>query len=296
MTEMAMLYDSSVCTACKGCQVACKVWNELPSPLVKNSQEWSGSLQNPADVNDTTRMIITFNEADNGKRWGIDWTFGRRSCMHCTNAGCVDVCPTGCLSHDEHGFVVADDDKCIGCQYCRSACPFDIPRHTGVGLDGMGIKINKCTGCIDRVRAGRAPACVTSCQPEALDFGDRDEMIAKAEARVEELHAKGFSKARVYGKDECGGCHTIHVLKYGMEMYELPENPEVPQMTRVEDTTMKILAGVGAAGVVAGLGLSFATGIGYRRDEMRYDEKTGDIVDVDTGEVVRHIDKEAGER
>ncbi|AJC12206.1 4Fe-4S ferredoxin [Berryella intestinalis] len=295
MTEMAMLYDSSVCTACKGCQVACKVWNELPSPLVKNSQEWSGSLQNPADVNDTTRMIITFNEADNDKRWGIDWTFGRRSCMHCTNAGCVDVCPTGCLSHDEHGFVVADDDKCIGCQYCRSACPFDIPRHTGVGLDGMGIKLNKCTMCSDRVENGREPACVSTCQPGALLFGTREEMLAKAAEKVAKLKERGYADASVYGAEEVGGTHIIHVLHRGLDRYELPENPQVHGMIETENL-MKTLTAVGAVGVVAGLGLSFATGIGYRRDEQRYDEASHDVIDVDTGEIVKHIDKEAGER
>ncbi|QKF07242.1 4Fe-4S dicluster domain-containing protein [Berryella wangjianweii] len=297
MSGVAIYYDASRCTACKGCQVACKTWNELPSPLEKNSQEWSGSLQNPPDLNGNTRLVMTFREADNDTKWGIDWAFGRRSCMHCGEPACVIACPTGCLQKDEDtGFVVLDTDKCIGCQYCRSACPFDVPRHTGVGLDGMGITINKCTGCVDRVRHDRSPACVTACQPEALDFGPRDEMIAKAEARVATLHERGFDKARVYGKDEVGGCHTIHVLKYGLEMYELPENPQVPEFTRAEDGVMKVLTGVGAAGVVAGLGLSFLTGVGYHRDEQRYDEKTGDIIDVDTGEVVRHIDKEAGER
>ena len=59
MTEMAILYDTSLCTNCKGCQVACKVWNNLPSPIGTNENKFSGSLQNPADLNGNTRLILS---------------------------------------------------------------------------------------------------------------------------------------------------------------------------------------------------------------------------------------------
>ena len=126
--------------------------------------------------------------------------------MHCTDAACVKVCPSGCAVIDEEtGFVTYDPDKCIGCQYCRSACPFDVPRHTGIGISGADIKINKCTGCPDRIAHDMEPACVHTCQPGALQFGPRDEMLERAEKRVEWLKQKGFDKARVYGKDQMGG-------------------------------------------------------------------------------------------
>ena len=295
MAEMAIMFDSSRCSACKGCQVACKCWNLLPSPLELNSQKWSGSLQNPPDLEENTRLIITFDEKPREK-YGVDWAFGRRSCNHCTDAGCVQVCPSGCLYKDEEtGFTVFDSDKCIGCQFCRSACPFDVPRHSGIGLAGNGIKINKCTACIDRVKNGRQPACVTTCQPGALMFGDRDEMIAEAERRAQLMRDKGFEHARVYGVEEMGGLHTIHVLKYPIEQYELPENPTMSPLVGAMGW-MKPILGVGSIALLGGLGLSFLTGIGYHRDEMRYDEVSHDIIDVDTGEVVRHINKEAGER
>lgn len=296
MTAQAIYYDSSKCTACKGCQVACKTWNDLPSPLELNAGEFSGSLQNPSDINPDTRLIITFKEQKREGKYGVDWAFGRRACMHCTDAACVDVCPSGCLYHDEEtGMVALDTDKCIGCQYCRQACPFDVPRHTGVGVVGGGIKINKCDGCLSRIKQGRPPACVSTCQPGALLFGDRDEMIELANKRVAELHERGFTQARVYGADEMDGCHVIHVLKYGMDMYDLPENP---QKNGFVDALgfMKPLTGIGTAAIIGGLGLSFLTGIGYKRDEMRYDEKNHDVINAETGEVIKHIDKEAGER
>ncbi len=295
MADKAILFDSSRCSGCKACQVACKCWNDLPSPLEKNSQEWAGSLQCPPDLNADTRIIITFDEQKGGDT-GIKWAFGRRSCMHCTDAACVDVCPSGALFKDgETGLTSYDATKCIGCQYCRSACPFDVPRHTGVGLSGGGIKINKCTGCLDRVKQGRKPACVTTCQPGALRFGDRDEMLGIAHDRVNMLQKKGFSDARVYGENELGGCHVIYVLKYDISQYELPENPQKSGLVDAMGF-MKPLTGVGAAAVVVGLGVTFISAIGYHRDKLRYDEVDHDVIDVDTGEVVKHIDKEAGER
>ena len=152
--------------------------------------------------------------------------------MHCSNPSCVTVCPSGALYIDEEtGLVTYDSGKCIGCQYCRAACPFDVPRHTNVGLTGNNIKINKCTGCVDRVKQGRKPACVSTCQPGALQFGDRDEMIKMAHERVEYLKSKGFEQASVYGEDQMGGTHVIYVLKYGLDQYELPADPQQSGIT-----------------------------------------------------------------
>ncbi len=295
--EKAILFDSSRCSGCKGCMVACKTWNKLPSPTETNSQEWSASLQCPYDVGANTRLTITFDEMESTNPYRpIDWAIGRRACMHCTDAACVTVCPSGALYYDETGMVTYDATKCIGCSYCRGACPFDIPRHTGTDdLTGSNIRINKCTGCVDRIRHGMDPACVTTCQPGALLFGDRDEMIKIANERLAVLKDKGFNKASIYGINEMGGTHVIHVLKYDIAGYELPVNPSISWMTGASQV-MKPVLGIGFIALIAGLGLCFISGVGYRRDELRYDEAKYDVIDVDTGEVVKHIDKEAGER
>lgn len=296
-SEKAILFDSSRCSGCKGCMVACKTWNGLPSPLELNSQKWNASLQCPYDLEPNTRLTITFEEMEStSPSRPIDWAIGRRACMHCTDAACVSVCPSGALFYDETGMVSHDNEKCIGCSYCRGACPFDVPRHTGDDdLTGVNIRINKCTGCVDRIRHGMDPACVTTCQPGALMFGDRDEMIAIAQDRVQKLHEKGFEAARVYGVNEAGGTHVIYVLKYDIAGYELPENPAVSWLTSASQI-MKPVLGIGFVALIAGLGICLLSGVGYKRDELRYDEVAHDVIDVDTGEVVKHIDKEAGER
>lgn len=294
MTEMAIYYDTSKCTGCKGCMVACKTWNDLPSPIKQNSQPYSGTLQNPVDLNENTRIIMTYREKKRENEYGVDWAFGRRACMHCTNAACVNVCPSGCLHHDDNGFVVMDIEKCIGCQYCRTACPFDVPRHTGLGVAGDGVKINKCDGCASRVAHGMKPACVDICQPNALDFGPREEMLTRAHERVDWLHKKGFDQARVYGENEVGGTHVIYVLKYDISQYELPEKPNAGRGT--VSNVVKPLTALAAAGIVGGLGITYARAHGYHRDKMAYDTQTNDVVDMDKGKVDRHIDKKAGER
>lgn len=265
--DVAIYFDSSLCTGCKGCQVACKQWNELPAPLGHNVTEFSGSLQSPMDLNGDTRLIQTFHEEESGNKFQpINWAIGRRSCMHCTDAACVEVCSSHALFHDKNGIVNFDTEKCNGCQYCRTACPFDVPRFRSGDH-----KIDKCTACMDRLEKGGIPACVKTCQPEALRFGNRDEMIAKAKARVEVLKAKGFSKAEVYGETEMGGLHVIYVCKHGHEAYGLPTNP---QKKAVYDShkLFRPLGGIAAAATVAGLALSWISARKYHRDDLTIDE------------------------
>ena len=288
MKETAILFDSSLCTACKGCQVACKCWNNLPSPTGLNENKFSGTHQNPPDLNANTRLIITFDEAAVDTQKGVRWAFGRRSCQHCADAPCVTVCPSGALVKDEEtGMVTIVDGKCIGCQYCGSACPFDVPQYDG-SVPGMAV-INKCTGCVDRITQGLEPACVTTCQPNALKFGDRDEMLALAHERVEKLHERGFADASVYGEDQVGGSHTIHVLKYGLDAYMLPANPQTSATVGLTQIMKPVTAAVSGL-TVAGLAAMFVLGIGYKRDKLVYNAETEDTISLNTGDVVKHGD------
>jgi formate dehydrogenase beta subunit len=296
MAESAILFDTSRCSGCHACQVACKCWNNLPSPLGLNENKWSGSHQNPADINGTTRLIMTYNEIENPdyntkdvtpllatKR--VKWAFGRRSCQHCTDAGCVDVCPAGALYHDEDtGMVTYDQDKCIGCQNCSTACPFDVPRYDEGTTRGV---INKCSGCVDRIANGMKPACVTTCQPEALDFGPRDEMIQKAYLRLSMLKQRGYKDAVVYGEHEMGGLHVIQVLKYGAAAHGAVENPKSSGALVISGALKPITAVVFPLCLVAFAGMT-ALASGYKRDTLVFNNETQDTIAVNTGEVVKH--------
>ena len=260
MTESAILYDSSKCSACKGCQVQCKQWNMLPSSTKKDGYEFTGTYQSMSDLNGDTRLLIEFREkaVDNG----IEWAFSRRACFHCTEPACLEVCPVGAISKLENGTVKLDSTKCIGCKYCTAACPFGVPKYR----PNFGVS-NKCTQCDDRVAKGLQPACVKTCPAHAIYYGPRDQMLAEGKARTAELKAAGFSNAELYGETEMGGMHTLFVAKYGYEAHGLIRNPKKSDITSLFQLA-KPLAGIGVAAVVGGLGLSFLMGRGYKRDEL----------------------------
>lgn len=289
MTEKAILFDSSRCTACRGCQVTCKTWNNLPSPLEKNANAFTGSYQSPMDLGGDTRLLISFHEEAGGDK-GVKWAFGRRSCQHCGDAPCAQICPSGAVArNDDTGLVVIDDSKCIGCKYCHTACPYDVPHYRA--SDG---RMEKCTGCPDRIEQGLVPACVTTCQPGALKFGDRDEMLAIARERVDYLHGKGYADAAVYGEDQVGGLHVVQVLKHGVAAHGQVENPQVSPIVGLTQIMKPVTAA--ATGVtVAGLAAMFALGIGYKRDKLAYNAETEDTIDVGTGAVVKHGDGQDAE-
>lgn len=265
--EVAILFDASHCTGCKGCQVACKQWNMLPSPMGLNENKFTGSYQCPSDLNGNNRLIMTFSEKESGNRFQpINFAIGRRSCFHCTDAACVEICSSGALYKKENGVVALDTDKCNGCTYCQSACPFDVPRFR----EDNGC-VDKCSMCIDRLEEGGVPACVRTCQPEALHFGPREEMLELGRKRVAFLKAKGFDKAELYGEHEMGGLHIIQVCKHGHEAYGLPTNPKANPMVGAVKT-MRTVTGIGTAAVVAGLAVSLVAATGYRRKQIGIEE------------------------
>jgi len=237
--EFVKLIDVSRCTACRGCQVACKQWNEMPAMRTHNF----GSYQNPPDLQWNTWTLIRFQEhvgADNK----FKWLFRKDGCMHCTHAACVKSCPSGALYYTEYGTVGLNRDVCIGCKACVAACPFDIPRYNEAEE-----KVYKCDLCYTRLQGGQKPACVLSCPTGAITIGEKDAMIKKAYARVEKLGGD----ANVYGDKFVGGTHVIYVLTEKPEVYdELPSNPAVPFSVILWKNLFKPFTLIGL-GAVAGL-------------------------------------------
>ena len=268
MTESAILYDSSKCSACKGCQVQCKQWNMLPSSLTKNDYEFTGSYQSMSDLNGDTRLLIEFREKDNPA--GIEWAFSRRACFHCSQPACMDVCPVGAISKLDDGTIKLDSSKCVGCKYCTAACPFSVPKYRAEA----GVS-NKCTLCDDRVAKGREPACVKTCPAAAMTYGPRTEMLTAGNARIAELKAAGFDKAELYGVTQMGGMHSLFVAKYGFEAHGLIRDPKKPDIVTLM-SIIKPLTGLGVAAIVGGLGISFLSSIGYTRDGLTEELETAD--------------------
>ncbi len=103
----------------------------------------------------------------------VKWLFRKEACMHCTNAACVTVCPSGALYYNtEFKTVGMDRAKCIGCKECVAACPFEVPRY-----DSKTDKVYKCDMCESRISNKLEPACVKACPTGALKWGDKEDML-----------------------------------------------------------------------------------------------------------------------
>ncbi len=211
--EIAVLYDASKCVGCKSCQNACKRIHHLP-PEIDQARLYDA----PEDLSEKTWNLIVL-----AKEGGRHPFFFKR-CFHCTEASCVNVCPTGAVHHEENGAVVIDQNWCIGCGYCAQACPFGVP-HLGEGKERATAR--KCDLNYFRVIKGKIPACVANCTTGALSFGKRNELVLKAQKRVEELKKQGYSEANLYGDLELGGMHHMSILLYRPSVYKLPEKPKV---------------------------------------------------------------------
>ena len=248
MAEKAILFDSSKCTACRGCQVACKQWWGLEGEKTQNF----GSYENPPDLAYNTWLKIRFKEIESKRSGGVDWIFTRQSCMHCTEAACVKVCPSGALYYHPLGNVVLNEDICTGCGYCSEFCPFSVPKLQ----NGVLRKVNKCIMCTDRISNGQEPSCVKTCPTDALTFGDRQELVANGKKRVQELKST-YPNAYLYGEKELGGLHVMYVLTQPPQVHGLPTNPEIPLAAIAWKDVLKP-AGYALAGLaVVGLGLNY---------------------------------------
>jgi len=240
--------DTSICIGCKACEVACKEWNDVPEDgLVHRGM----SMDNTGGLGADTWRHVAFveqrrpldlvEEADRVDE--MRWLMSSDVCKHCTNAPCLDVCPTGALFRTEFGTVVVQEDVCNGCGYCVPACPFGVLDKREE--DG---RVWKCTLCYDRLKADQEPACAKACPTNSIQFGPLDELRATARGRVEALHAAGEDSAQLYLADEengMGGAGAFFLLLDEPEVYGLPPDPVA--VTRDLPATWRATAIAGAA-------------------------------------------------
>jgi formate dehydrogenase iron-sulfur subunit len=238
MSRKAFLIDTTRCTACRSCQVSCKQWNKLPAEATVNR----GSYENPPQLTPQLFNQIRFIEQEKGD--DLRWLFVNRRCMHCADAGCIKVCPSaGALYHTEEGLVAYNQDKCIECHYCVNGCPFDVPRYDAKR------KVTKCHACTDRVQNGMTPACVKGCSTGAMQFGDRDDLIAGAKAKGQ----------KIYGENDLDGLGVLYILDDAPGIYELPEKPAIPASIFLWKDVIKPLGILGFWGAIGTAVLHYVT-------------------------------------
>ncbi len=177
----AIYVDTTLCTGCRGCQVACKQWHDLPAEETRNR----GTYQNPSDLSFSTYKLVRMSEAKIDGR--LQWLFFPDQCRHCIDAPCLEVADdesaiyrdeaTGAIEYTANTRELEADD-------IIEACPYNVPRKSGDGT------LAKCDMCNDRIHNGELPACVKTCPTGAMNFGPREEMIALAEQRLAEVRRR----------------------------------------------------------------------------------------------------------
>jgi formate dehydrogenase iron-sulfur subunit len=221
--EVAKFVDVTTCIGCKACEVACVEWNSYPF----RETTFDNTYQTMPTTEWNYWNLIKFDEyqPDNGE---LMWLMRKDQCMHCADPGCLRACPAeGAIVKYVNGIVDFQQQNCIGCGYCISGCPFDIPK-----FNPQTKKVYKCTLCSDRVGVGLEPACIKACPTGCLHFGTKGDMKALAEQRAEQLRQhSGFANAGVYDPQSIGGTHVLYVLHdiTRPELYGgLPANPQIP--------------------------------------------------------------------
>ena len=164
MTRYGMLINTRKCIGCYACRTACQRQNGLA-----------------ADID-----YIRYEEKETGKLPVVGIETVPIQCMHCEDAPCAKVCPTGATHIEEGGIVRVDESRCIGCKYCMTACPYQVRVHNKV--TGVAEKCRLCTvGALDGTPMC---SCVEACLTGARIFGDLDDPQSEISHAIVELNAQ----------------------------------------------------------------------------------------------------------
>lgn len=236
--DVCKLVDTTTCIGCKACEVACLEWNGYGF----HETTFDNTYQTMPETTWNFWNLIKFNEVETDN--GLQWLMRKDQCMHCEDPGCLVACPAdGAIVQYTNGIVDFNQANCIGCQYCVTGCPFNIPK-----FNAETKKVYKCTLCSDRVGAGLEPACIKSCPTGCLHFGSKEDMLDLANQRVTQIKRETSHKnAGVYDPDGVGGTHVIYVLhdKDKAEQYHLPQDPTIPFFVKMWKGPLKWLGGIG---------------------------------------------------
>lgn len=252
MTEIkhhAYLFDATRCIDCRACMVACSVENQVE---MDKTRIWVAGLGVMGEYPNLQRGTMVYH------------------CMHCEHPDCMSACPVGAYSKRPDGPVVYNPEKCIGCRYCMNACPFGVPHFDYDKGIVDGAFIDKCTFCPQRIDVGEEPACVQTCPTDALEYGEREELLKKAHERIA-AHPEKYIQ-HVYGEFENGGTSYLIISHVPFEDLGLPTLPETPINEVSENLvglTLPVALGWGAAltAVTAGVALLKQKSAAASKDE-----------------------------
>ena len=215
---VGLLYDTTKCIGCKACVAACKKSNDMPADV----DGYGGGLYDaPEGLNEYTKNVIQLYKG------GKEESYVKKQCMHCVDPACVGACMLGAMKKGKFGVVTYDVSKCVGCRYCETVCPFNVPKFEWTKL---APKIVKCELCKERLAEGKQPACTEVCPRGAVIFGSYNDLLDEAHARLKANPSKYVQK--VYGESELGGTQVLYLSHVDFEKlgFRFSQEESVPHL------------------------------------------------------------------
>ena len=180
--KLGLVIDLDTCVGCHACVISCKGWNTENYGSALSDQNAYGADPSGTFLNRVHSYEV---QPEQGTAQLIHFP---KSCLHCDDAPCVTVCPTGAsYKRAEDGIVLVNEEACIGCSLCAWACPYGARE-----LDAKEGVMKKCTLCVDRIynenlpEVDREPACVRTCPAGARHFGDLADPLSDVSQLVAE--------------------------------------------------------------------------------------------------------------
>jgi len=217
-----ILYDSTRCKGCHGCEYDCADVNGLPDPT--DSIELSVKKGIIRKTDENRRTVV------NGYKTSKGEVFIKTQCMHCNEPACAAACLTQAMHKTKEGPVIWRAEKCMGCRYCMVSCPFDMPKFE---YHSSNPKILKCTMCYERQAKGEKPACVENCPNDALMFGKRRDLIKEARKRI--VEKPDIYVDQIYGEHQAGGTGWLYISPVPFKELGLKttiQNKSYPELTK----------------------------------------------------------------
>lgn len=240
--QWGMLIDLTRCVGCNSCALACAKVNH------RSTSDVPPTGLTPDSYTFVEEFPLMVRGDPSGEE--VKSRFVKRQCMHCLHAACVAACPAAAMYKSADGPVLYRPERCLGCRYCQSACPFGVP--TFDWDNPLTPVISKCFFCHQRLAEGEIPACAAACPTGALRFGRRDDLLAQAHAQIASAPDRYID--HIFGEHEVGGTSVLYLSDIPFEELGFPANLPEEALPTGTEKVMGLLPGVilGAAAIVTG--------------------------------------------
>jgi Fe-S-cluster-containing dehydrogenase component len=192
-----LLHDTTLCVGCRSCENAC---TEVNRDYVKKPPAAVPPGRKPR-VGETRRVEPNHLTVVNAYEAGGEVVFRKHQCMHCNEPCCASVCIVAAFEKTREGPVYYNEELCMGCRYCVTACPYYALSYEYD--DALTPRVMRCTMCLPRIREGKNPGCADACPTGAITFGEREKLIEVARGRIRKSPQKYLD--HIFGEHEFGG-------------------------------------------------------------------------------------------